>query len=94
MPIVASGIPIDHLGVLAYERHLEQALDRPVVDGDLPIAPLEALIYLKLKSPRKRDEADVVELLHINDPTPVRLYLEKNAPEMLPKFDTEASEAP
>ena len=50
-------------------------------------------MYLKLKSPRKRDEADVVELLRINDPKPVRLYLKKNAPEMLPKFDAAASEA-
>jgi hypothetical protein len=54
---------------------------------------LEALIYLKLKSPRRRDEADVTELLRVNDARPVRLYLEKYAPEMLPKFDVLASEA-
>lgn len=93
VPIVAAGIPVDHLGVLPHEGHLEQAVSRPVVDGNVPIAPLEALIYLKLKSPRRRDEADVVELLRVNDPKAVRLYLEKNAPEMLTKFDGAASEA-
>ena len=93
VPISAGEIPIDHLGVLPNERHLDEALSRPVLDGDLPIAPLDALIYLKLKSARRRDEADVVELLRVNDPKPVRQYLEKNAPEMLPKFDTIAAEA-
>lgn len=93
VPIGAGGVPIDHLGVLPHEGHLQQAVSRPVVDGNLPIAPLEALIYLKLKSPRRRDEADVIELLRINDPNPVRLYLEKNAPEMLTKFEAAASEA-
>lgn len=49
--------------------HLDQALSRPAIDGDLPIAPLEALIYLKLKSPHRKDEADLVELLRVNDST-------------------------
>lgn len=93
VPIGAGGIPVDHLGVLPHENHLQEALSRPAIDGDLPIAPLEALIYLKLKSPRKKDEADVVELLRVNDTKPVRLYLEKNAPDMLAKFDAAASEA-
>ena len=93
VPIEAGGIPVDHLGILPHEDHLEQALGRPAGGEDLPIAPLDALIYLKLKSPRRRDEADVLELLRVNDPKPVRLYLEKNAPEMLPKFDAIASEA-
>jgi len=93
VPIGVEGIPIDHLGILAHERHLEAALTQPVLSGDLPIAPLEALIYLKLKSPRRRDGADVVELLRINDPRPIRTYLETNAPEMLVKFDMLLSEA-
>lgn len=93
VPIGAGGIPIDHLGVLPHEGHLDQSLSQPAAEGEVPIAPLEALIYLKLKSPRRRDEADVVELLRVSDPRPVRLYLEKHAPEMLAKFDGIASEA-
>jgi hypothetical protein len=93
VPIAAGEISVDHLGVLPHEGHLQQALYMPRAEGDLPIAPLEALIYLKLKSPRRRDESDVVELLRINDPRPVRIYLEKNAPELLNKFDGAASEA-
>ena len=93
VPIGAGGVPVDHLGILPQESHLEEALRHPAIDGGLPIAPLETLIYLKLKSPRRRDEADVTELLRINNPKPVRLYLEKHAPDMLTKFDALASEA-
>ncbi len=93
VPIGVGGISIDHIGALHDEGHLEAALSRPVLDGNLPIAPLEALIYLKLKSPRRRDEADAVELLRINDPKPVRSYLEKHAPDLLTKFDAVAAEA-
>src|SRR5262249_38664198 len=89
VPIGVGGIPVDHVGILPGERHLEHALGR----SDVPIAPLEALVYLKLKSPRRRDAADVVELLRINDSAPVRSYLERHAPEMLSKFDGLASEA-
>jgi len=93
VPIGVEGVPIDHFGVLPNEMHLDEALAHPIVDTGVPIVPLETLIYLKLKSPRRRDEADVVELLRVNDPKPVRLYLEKNAPEILAKFDSVASEA-
>jgi len=48
---------------------------------------------LRAIRPRRRDEADVIELLRVNDPKPVRLYLQKNAPEMLAKFDGAACEA-
>jgi hypothetical protein len=93
VPIGAGGVPVDHLGVLPHESHLDQALNDPAGGEGVPIVPLEALVYLKLKSPRRRDEADVVELLRINDPVPVRLYLQKNAPEMLARFDGIVSEA-
>jgi hypothetical protein len=93
VPIAAGSVAIDHLGVLPHETHLEEALTHPAGEADVPIAPLEALVYTKLKSPRMRDQADVIELLRINDPKPVRVYLEKNTPELLAKFDAAASEA-
>ncbi len=93
VPVGAAGVSIDHLGVLSYESYLNDALTHPILSDNVPIVPLEALIYLKLKSPRRRDEADVVELLRINDPKAIRPYLEKNALEMLGKFDELAAEA-
>lgn len=93
VPIGAGGVPVDHLGILPHETHLEDALQHPAASEQLPIAPLPVLIYLKLKSPRRRDDADVIELLRLNDPKPVRAYLERLAPDMLAKFDALASEA-
>jgi len=43
--------------------------------------------------PKRRDQADIIELFRINDPKPARLYLEKHALEMLKKFDALASAA-
>ena len=54
---------------------------------------LNALIYLKLRSLRRRDEADVVALLRINDPKPVRAYVEQQAQDRLQKFDADLAEA-
>jgi hypothetical protein len=92
VPISSGGVPIDHLGILAHERHLEAALVDPA-GRTVPIASLAALVYLKLKSPRRRDDADVVELLKVNAPSPVRRYLEVHAPALLEKFDALAIEA-
>ena len=93
VPIGAGGIPIDHVGILPHEKHLDDILTGLMGSDLLPIAPLEVLVYLKLKSPRRRDAADVVELLRINEPGPVRDYLERNAPDLLAKFDQIAAEA-
>jgi hypothetical protein len=59
----------------------------------VPIASLEALVYLTLQSPRRRDDADVVELLRVNATDPVRRYLESHAPELLDTFDALATES-
>jgi hypothetical protein len=92
VPISSGGVAVDHLGILGHERHLEAALTDPA-DRAVPIAPLGALVYLELKSPRRRDDADVVELLRVNAPGPVRRYLQTHAPELLDKFDALAAES-
>ena len=52
------------------------------------------MIYLKLKSPRRRDAADAVDLLAVtSDPDEVRSYIAANAPGLLGKLDVLAAEA-
>ena len=49
---------------------------------------------LKLKSPRRKDAADLVELVKGGVATgPVRRYLEQVAPDMIEKFDQLITEA-
>jgi hypothetical protein len=83
VPIQVSGVAIDFLSIGADEQHLEGA-----VANSGGVASAEALVYLKLQSPRARDRFDVIELLKAGlDATAVRRYLEANAPGLVAKFD-------
>lgn len=94
VPIQVGDVPIDPLSMRSDEPHLQDALAQAVVSGGVPVAPLAALVYLKLKSPRRRDAADVVELLRVVPrPDSIRDYLTAHAPALLERFDTLAAEA-
>ena len=55
---------------------------------------MEARIYLKLKSPRRKDSADGVELLKAGvDPGKVRRHLVRHAPALCPKFGALGTDA-
>lgn len=93
-PLIAGGVAVDPLSGMPGENHLEEALRKPLVSHGIPIAPLEVLVYLKLKSPRRKDSADVVELLKAGaDPRPVRDYLRRFAADLLGKFEGLVSDA-
>lgn len=98
VPIAVGDVAVDPLSIAAGEKHLDDAISRAVGD-DVPVLPLAPLIYLKLKSPRRRDAADVIELLKQGvDPAPVLAYLDRHASDMKQKFldlvATAASEEP
>lgn len=85
VPIQANGVVIDHLSAQE-EAFLAQAL--PSADHELAVAPIEVLLYLKLKSPRAKDRADVVELIKAGaDVSRAREFLAANAPQFLDPLD-------
>jgi len=87
VPISYGEVPIDSISMTANEPFLVPAVDRPIVREGIPIAPVEALIYLKLKSPRSKDRTDVVELVKAGiDATAIERWLSENAPGMVKKF--------
>lgn len=54
----------------------------------VPVAPVAALVHLKLKSPRMKDASDVVEPLKAGiDRGRCREWLEANAPALLARFE-------
>ena len=94
VPIQVGDVPVDPLSLRSDEPHLLEALAQAVVSGGVPVAPLDPLVYLKLKSPRRRDAADVVELLRVAPyPDRIRHYLATHAPTLVNKFDALAAEA-
>lgn len=93
VPVQIDGIAVDLLSASADERFLEPSLPQPV-EGVVPVAPAGPLVYLKLKSPRLKDRADVVELVKAGlDVQGVRDYLQRNALPLVAKLDQCIAEA-
>ena len=81
------GVSVDLLATSGADAFLERSLARPV-QGEIPVVPAGVLIYLKLRSPRLKDRADVVELVKAGlDVAGVRQYLEQEAPALAARFE-------
>lgn len=84
VPFQVNGIAIDFLSPERDEEFLEVALDAP--PGSILEAP--ALIYLKLKASRLKDQVDVIELVKASvDVGACRSYLRMHAPDLVDRFD-------
>lgn len=51
VPIQVGDVPIDPLSMRPDEPHLQNALSQAVVNGGVPVAPLEALVYRSSSHP-------------------------------------------
>lgn len=90
VPIRVNGVAIDLLSVQAGEEHLATALEAPM--GSMIEAP--QLIYMKLKSPRQMDRADVVELIKAGvDIDACRGYLATHAAGLVGVFGESVAQA-
>jgi hypothetical protein len=91
VPIQVGGVAVDLLSASANNR--EDVLESPR-SGGVPVAPLAVLIYLKLKSPRPRDLADVMELIRLGiDLDAIRADLVARSPELVEKWDRAVADA-
>ncbi|CAN5178617.1 hypothetical protein BH09MYX1_BH09MYX1_26630 [soil metagenome] len=84
IPFQVRGVAVDLLSPTADEPFLEATLDGP------PGAMMEAppLVYMKLKSPRRKDQVDVIEMIKGGiDVQHCRDYLSTHAPSLVSAFD-------
>jgi hypothetical protein len=91
---VRGGVPVDALFIGKDEGFLRDAVFR--AEGEPPILPLPALVYLKLKARRAKDVADIVELLKVDmaERVPaVRSWLRRHSPRMAERFESIVSMA-
>jgi hypothetical protein len=94
VPVRVGNVAVDPIAVGTDEPHLMEALKRAPISGGIPILPIEALVYMKLKSPRRKDAVDVVELVKAGaDAVRIADYLARVAPNLTLKFETLAAEA-
>lgn len=87
VPISVAGVAIDSLSIGQDEGFLVEMLENPIVEQGLPVIPVEALVYLKLKSPRDKDRTDVIEMIKAGiDSKAVAEWMSHYAPAMVAKF--------
>ena len=93
VPLIAVGkVRIDLVAIEPSPGETEQlrpAVERPAYNELVPILPLPALVYLKLKAGRQKDLADLVELLKRGkiDVVGIDNYLERHAPQHRDKWE-------
>lgn len=88
IPVEAHGIAIDTISVRDDERHLLPAIEAAEISEGIPVISVDALVYLKLSSPRPQDRLDVMNLVRAGaDLERVRKYLDANAPHLAEKFE-------
>lgn len=94
VPFEVDGVPVDSLAPAGDEGFLAQARDAAVASDGIPVLGVEALVYMKLKAGRMRDQVDVVELLKAGaSEEACRAWLQANAPAMLQRFEPLAERA-
>ncbi|HEV2852086.1 MAG TPA: hypothetical protein VHC97_04705 [Thermoanaerobaculia bacterium] len=92
VPLIAIGnVRVDFVSIdesKGEERQLRPAVEEPPQSDGVPIVPLPALVYMKLKAGRQKDTADLVELLKRGrvDLEAMDQYLEEYAPEQLRRW--------
>lgn len=94
VPISVGDVAIDELSIRPEEPFLVEALEAAVESEGIRVLPVEALVYLKLKSPRRKDAVDVVELVKAGaDERLLREYIRRHAPALMEKLDKLIQEA-
>jgi hypothetical protein len=94
VPLEVDTVDVDPISIAPADAHLIAAVDSPHRTEGIPVAPLEAIVYMKLRSPRRRDTVDVIELLKAGaDAARVRAYLEANAADLVGRYDKLVIEA-
>jgi hypothetical protein len=90
-PLTVKGVTVDAIA-LEGEPLLEAALEHPEVSQDVPIVPVEVLVYMKLTAGRPRDRLDVAELIEAGvDYGAIEAYLRQHAAHLLPDLKAAAA---
>lgn len=93
LPLIAVGnVRIDFVSMdesRGEKEQLRSAVENPPQSNQVPIVPLVALVYMKLKAGRQKDRADLVELLKRGriEVEEIDRYLGEHAPVLVRKWE-------
>jgi hypothetical protein len=94
LPLVAVGsVRVDFVSLDDTEQERDDArdaVDNPPLSPEVPVVPLQLLLYMKLKAGRQKDLADVVELLKRGriEIEVVDRYLQEHAPHQMRRWES------
>lgn len=87
VPLRIGRVAVDPILRADNEEHLDAGLRIPIQGQHPPVAPIGALVYMKLRSPRRKDETDIVELVKAGIDTACVLdYLRNHATDLVSRF--------
>ena len=89
VPLRVGRVPVDPLLAADDEPFMEAVLDAAPVSDGIPVVPIEGLVYMKLVSPRRKDEIDIIELAKTAgfDRERVFDWLKEHAADLVEKFE-------
>ncbi len=93
VPLIAIGkVRVDFVAIeesKGEEGQLRPAVESPPVSESIPVVPLTALVYMKLKAGRQKDITDLVELLKRGkiEVDVMDRYLTQHAPDRMPRWE-------
>jgi hypothetical protein len=95
VPVIEfEGIDIDQVPLTERLRVIEDALDNPHFSEGIPIAPVEAIVVMKLISGRTQDHADIEAIVASGaDRALLRAAVQKAAPQCSDTFERLISNA-
>ena len=94
VPVQVGGIAIDLLSEPGESGSVQHALSNSTISAGVPVAPVESLVLLKLRSPRIQDSADVVAIIKSGaDVNLLRRHLQTFEPALIGRLDDLAHRA-
>jgi hypothetical protein len=93
LPLIAVGdVRVDFVSIDESRGEAEQlrpAVENPPTSENIPIVPLPALVYMKLKANRLKDIADLVELVKRGkvEVAEIDHYLAQHAEDLVPRWE-------
>lgn len=87
VPVAVGDVSVDEISIGDEDDFLHDALAAAISSHGIPVLPIEALVYMKLRSPRRRDRVDIEELVKAGaDVDAIIGYLQTHAADLVGLF--------
>jgi hypothetical protein len=94
VPISVGRVRVDYLSASSFGPAVQNELRAPIVVDGFPVVSLGVLVLTKLVAGRRKDQADIVELVKVGaDTRLVGRWLKAHAPDRIPQWEALVEDA-